>query len=148
MKRIFAFCLIFVTILSATLPANAVENENIILQYETNLGNNITVITEIIEHPQIRSTSKGYTKRNTITQGDSVIAVISIFGLFHYDGTTVSVASKSITQTATYDGWNYNQNSFTSSGGTIILKATLSKTLQPNVSLTLTLSCDKDGNIS
>ena len=56
--------------------------------------------------------------------------------------------SKRVNQADTYEGWSYKQNSFTSSGGTITLDAKLTKLLVMNIPFTITLSCDKDGNIS
>ena len=130
------------------IPVSATEADTVIWHQETKLDNDITVIDEVIEHSQMRSVSKGYTRQKTITSGDTVIAVIAIHGVFSYDGTTVSVVSKSVTQTDTYDGWSYKQNSFTSSSGTITLDAKLTKLLVLNISFTMTLSCDKNGNIS
>lgn len=58
------------------------------------------------------------------------------------------MVSKSVTQSDTYDGWSYVQNSLTSSGGTVTLNAKLTKWIILNTSFTMTLSCDEDGNIS
>lgn len=148
MKKIVSLCLCAMLLFSLAIPVSATEADTVIWHQETKLDNDITVIDEVIEHSQMRSVSKGYTRQKTITSGDTVIAVIAIHGVFSYDGTTVSVVSKSVTQTDTYDGWSYKQNSFTSSGGTITLDAKLTKLLVLNVSFTMTLSCDKNGNIS
>jgi hypothetical protein len=45
------------------------------------------------------------------------------------------------------DGWSYTQSSLTTSGGTITLNGSVSKLLL-KYSFTLTLTCDKNGNIS
>ena len=58
------------------------------------------------------------------------------------------IMAKRVNQADTYEGWSYKQNSFTSSGGTITLDAKLTKLLVMNIPFTITLSCDKDGNIS
>lgn len=112
------------------------------------MDNGITIIDEVTEISQSRSTTKDYTRSRTISKDGTVIAVISIYGCFSYNGTSVSVVSKSVTQTDTYEGWSYKQNSFTSSGGTITLDAKLSKLLVMNIPFTMTLSCDKNGNVS
>ena len=112
------------------------------------MENGITVYTEIIEESLARSSTKGYTNKKTIAKGDVTVAVISIHGEFKYDGATVSVVSKSVTQTDTYEGWSYKQNAFTSSGGTITLDAKLTKLLVLSIPFTMTLSCDKNGNLS
>ena len=80
--------------------------------------------------------------------GDTVIGIVTIQATFRYDGSTVSVVSKSVTQVETYEGWNYVQSSFTSSGGSVVLSAKLTKWIVLNTSFTMTLSCDKNGKIS
>lgn len=148
MKKLAILCFAFLLLFTSITPVFAAEQESIILHVETALEDGIVIIDEVIENPQTRSTSKGYTRRKTITQNGETIAIISIFGIFHYDGTTVSVASKEVIQSDTYDGWSYKQNSLTSSGGTITLDAKLTKALTLNIPISMTLSCDKDGNIS
>lgn len=149
MKNTVSFFLC-ITILFVCLTAvSAAEQENVIYYRELDLGNGITLIDEIIEHPTTaRATAKTSTRRNTLKDGDTVIGIIAFQATFHYDGTTVYVASKSITQTDTYDGWSYKQNSFTSSGGTVTLDAKLTKLLFLNVPFTMNLACDKNGNIT
>lgn len=148
MKKIVSILLCFMLVCSLCTPALATETNSVIWHQETDLGDGITMIDEVIEQNQMRSTSKGYTRTRTVQNDGVVIAKISIFGIFHYDGTTVSVASKEVTQADTYEGWSYKQNSFTSSGGTITLDAKLTKLLVLNIPISMTLSCDKDGNIS
>ena len=149
MNRMLSFCLAILLIVSCITPVRASEQETIIWYQETELDDGITVIDEVSVQSQTRSASKGYTRRKPFTTDDGiVIAIISIRGEFTYNGTTVSVASKEVTQTDTYEGWSYKQNSFTSSGGTITLDAKLTKLLVMNIPFTMTLTCDKDGNIS
>lgn len=148
MKRYLSLFFCMLLFVSIAVPTHASEQENIIWYQETKLGNGINIIDEVIEQTYSRSTSKGYTRRRTITNDETTLAVIAIHGVFSYDGTTVSVVSKSVTQTDTYEGWSYKQNSFTSSAGTITLDAKLTKLLVANIPFTMTLSCDKDGNIS
>lgn len=148
MRKVLSLFLAISFLFIMILPGSATENENIIFydQYTTKDG--ITVTCELIEHPQMRSNTKGYTYRRSFEKDNTVIGAIAIHGSFQYDGNTVSVVSKSVTQTNTYDGWKYKQNSFTSSGGTITLDAKLTKLLVMNIPFTMTLSCDKNGNIS
>lgn len=148
MRTLLAFICCFSILLFISTPVFATEQSSVVFSQEIDLGNGITIIDEITEHSQTRTTAKVYKRSNTFKDGDIVIAVIAFQATFHYDGTTVSVASKTVTQTDTYKGWSYNQNSFTSSGGTVTLKGKLSKWLIFNNSFTMSLSCDKDGNIS
>ncbi len=75
-------------------------------------------------------------------------ASITISGTFVYDGSTVSVYSKSLTNLATYNGWRFSLSSFSSSGGTVTLTGTLKKALFLLQSVSMSLSCDANGNIS
>lgn len=149
MKRFLSLILCLSLIVSVSATAHATTQDNVIFSQVIDLGNGITVIDEVFECPQARTTyGKTVNRSATFKDGDTVIAVIVFQATFHYDGTTVSVASKSVIQTDTYDGWSYKQTSFTSSGGTVTLNAKLTKLLIFNNSFTMTLSCDKNGNIS
>ncbi len=53
-----------------------------------------------------------------------------------------------MTNTDTYNGWSYIQDSLTSSGGTVTLNGKLTKWLILSNSFTMTLTCDANGNIS
>ena len=74
------------------------------------------------------------------------ILLLPVLLISLYSG--VSAVSKAVTQTDTYGGWKYKQQSFTSSGGTFTLEAKLTKLLIYNNPLTMRLSCDTDGNIT
>lgn len=148
MKRFFSLLSCICLVFCLTPVAFATSGEMIIYRSEQKIENGITMTNEIIIYPKTRSNTTNYTNKKTFRQGSSTIAIIAIWGEFYYDGHTVSVVSKEVTQTDTYDGWNYSQSSFTSSGGTITLSAKLTKLLNASIPFTMTLSCDKDGNIS
>lgn len=138
-------CLLF----SISIPTFAAEQTGEVISCsEIHMGDGIIIFQEVSQIPLTRSSDKTYQIKNTITDDGVTVGIIAIRGTFRYDGTTVSVVSKSVTQTDTYEGWSYKQNSFTSSGGTITLDAKLTKLLVMNIPFTMTLSCDKDGNIS
>lgn len=147
MRRLAAICLCLVFLLALSIPVAANEITPVYSSVES-LEDGIVVIDEVFEASNTRSTDKTYTRRRTFTREGTTIAVIAITATFRYDGTTVSVVSKSVSQADTYDGWSYQQNSFTSSGGTVTLSGKLAKLLILNSSFTMDLSCDKDGNIS
>lgn len=148
MKRFLAFCLCAVLLVSMGIPAYAAEQPKVVFYDEVLLENGITVVEEITVYPQGRSTDLRANRTDTFKDGNTVIAIITIEGVFRYDGSTVSVVSKSVTQADTYSGWSYKEISFTSSGGTITLKGKLTKLLIFNNSFTMTLSCDENGNIT
>lgn len=77
-----------------------------------------------------------------------MIAVIAFTATYRFDGTSVSVVEKTVTQTDTYGGWGYKQTLFSSSGGTVTLEGKLSKWLVFNNSISMSMTCDKNGNIT
>ena len=148
MKKLSILLFTVLLLTSLISPAFAAEESQIIYLEENSLENGLTVITEITENSVYRSTDKAYTNTKTIKDGETVVAVIAITATFRYDGYTVSVVAKGVTRSDTYNGWNYVQNSFTSSGGTVTLDAKITKWLIFNTPFTMTLSCDKNGKIS
>lgn len=87
------------------------------------------------------------TKTRTFTYNGETIAEISLMATFRYNGSTVSVVSKSVSNYTTYDGWSYQQNSLTSSGGTATLIGKLKKG-PLSTSVNFSITCDASGNIS
>ncbi|MBQ2245168.1 MAG: hypothetical protein IIV61_04945 [Oscillospiraceae bacterium] len=148
MKKTFSIILCFVLFISLALPTYAAGQSEVIYSQEYTLEDGTTVKDEIIVHGLARTSYKTATRRATISKDDTTIAIIAFQATFRFDGSTVAVISKSVTQTDTYEGWSYKQTSFTSSGGTVTLEGKLTKLLIFNNSFTMTLTCDKNGNIS
>ena len=149
MKKMFALFLCISLICALAVPANATEEPIVICSELTVLDNGMIVLCEILEYAgNNRSSDIVRTKRSTFYDDSTIIAVIAITATFRYDGNTVSVISKSVSQCDTYEGWSYKQTSFTSSGGTVTLNAKLTKLLIFNEPIQLALSCDKNGNIT
>ena len=139
--------LVLIVIFSNVVSAFAVEQENVVMQRQIQIENGISITEELVEHSFARAQTKDYTWRKTYKQNDTVIAVIAIYGSFSYDGKTVYVLSQKVSQSTTYNGWNYSQTALYSSNGVITLEASLSKLLVLNVPVNMTLGCDKNGNI-
>ena len=148
MKKLFSLVICVILLVSMSIPTYATEQTEVVYSEETILENGMVMKDEIIVTTNARSTDKTATRRTTISDNDTTLAVIAFKATFRYDGSTVSVVSKSVTQTDTYEGWSYKQNSFTSSGGTVILDAKLTKLLILQKSFTMSLTCDKNGNLS
>lgn len=151
MKKLFAlltcFC-VFFSLLPAVSAASGSEG-TVIFSETTVLSDGLTVIDEIIEYPQqARSSVKTSERKKSFYDGETLIAVIAFKASFSYDGSSVSVLSKTVTQTDTYESWNYSQESFTSSGGTVTLAGKLKKWLIFSNSFTMSLTCDVNGNTS
>ena len=149
MKKMLTI-IVCLAMLFAALPVYAAEEPSITSATEIVLENGIRVVEEIIvSSSAARATAKDATKKQTFYEGDTVIAIIAFQATFRYDGSTVSVLSQSVTQTDTYSGWSYSQNSFTSSGGTVTLSGKLTKWLIFNpTNFTMSLTCDVNGNLS
>ena len=151
MKKLFAlltcFCIFF-----SLLPAVSAASNNertVVFSETTTLADGLTVVDELIDYPQqARASVRTSERRKSIYDGDTLIAVIAFKASFSYDGSSVSVLSKTVTQTDTYESWTYSQESFTSSGGTVTLAGKLKKWLIFSNSFTMSLTCDVNGNTS
>lgn len=129
--------------------ATSLEQPDVITQVIEDPESGITIVKEItIEDSLTRSSSRTVTTKQTYTRNGNTIAVIAVTATFSYNGSTVSVTSKSVSQRTTYNGWKFTQNSLTSSGGTVSLSGKLTKLLNPTVPVNLSITCDKNGNIT
>ena len=145
MKRIFTLFLCLLCIIA--IPAHAADTNTV---STTILESNLRVVDQVtIEQSNTRSYDRTATRTKTFYNGDTLIAEISFKATFRYDGTSVSVVSKSVTQTDTYSGWSYKEESFTSSGGTVTLTGKLKYLLIfSTTTFTMGMTCDANGNIS
>lgn len=145
MKRLLALLLCFICVI--TIPAHAAET---ITTQITGSENGLRVVDQItVEQPNTRSYDRTATRTRSFYDGDTLIAEISFKATFRYDGTNVMVIYRNVTQTDTYNGWSYTQESFTDSGGTVTLVGKLKYLLILNSStFTMSMTCDANGNIS
>lgn len=152
MKNATTILLCFFLVMLLASPVFAMENNNaqqVVWHSQEQLDDGIIVVREIVVNSaESRSMSRAYTDKRTYTRDGTVIAEIWIDATFRYDGNTVAVVSKSISKCETYNGWSFKQSSFTSSGGTVKLSGKLTKLLVLNANVNITLTCDKNGNIS
>ena len=95
MKKLLSLFMCLFLIVSMALTVSALDTRKVIYRTEEVLNNGVIVISEIIDHSQARSTTKNYEHTKTYTRNGTTIAVISICGSFRYDGSSVSVLSKS-----------------------------------------------------
>ena len=151
MKKLITILLLSALLINLSISTSALSDENgtVIYLHETGTKDGYIIIDKVILHPQLtRTNTRTATHSKTVYREGILIAEIAYTATFRYDGTTVSVVTKAVTQTDTYNGWNYKQQSFTSSGGTVTLEAKLTKLLILSSSFTMHLSCDTDGNIT
>ncbi|MGM9593914.1 MAG: hypothetical protein ACI3U8_06125 [Candidatus Onthomonas sp.] len=150
MKKLSALLLCLLLLCSLFAPAAALDTgaDQAVSTQTIDLGDGWTVTEELIINDQARTASRAATKKQSFSKNGEAIADIAITGVFRYDGSTVSVSSKVVSQKDTYNGWSFSQSSFTSSGGTITLTGKLTKPLNASGNVNITLTCDKNGNIS
>lgn len=148
MKKALVLLLCLFSLLNFISPVAVAQSFPLVTYKETTLDNGIVIIDNLTPLDTIRSNDTTYARTRTVKQNSATIAVIVLVATFRYDGNSVSVLSKSVTQSDTYDGWNYKQNSLTSSGGTVTLDAKLTKWLVMNIDIDMSITCDKNGNIS
>ena len=148
MRKLLSFLLCLI-IVSASIPVSASEAVDPTMSRELTLDNGMHVLEEIYVYASSRTTERTAVHKKSFYDGDTLIAVIAFTATFRYDGSSVSVVSKSVTQTDTYGGWSYKQESFTSSGGTVTLTGKLKYLLILNsTAFTMSMTCDANGNIS
>lgn len=155
MKRIMSMLLCILLISSClTLPVNAAENSNvneqiIVSQTIEYVGNDCYYI-ETIYVPSVQPYD-AYTKTGTKTAAyvvaGTTIYSVSVTGTFYFDGSTSNAMSASgsvatYVENATIKSCDAHTsgNSAVATGSVVYLGFTLQKTV--------TLSCDKDGNLS
>lgn len=152
MKRAMTIILCLLLTAASCFGASAYDasptSETQITQTVTETDSNITIIEELIVQENARSSTRSATRRQTFMKGDDTIAVIALSATFSYDGSSVSVVSKSVSQCDTYNGWSFSRNSLTSVGGTATLTGQLTKLLNRPVNVNISITCDKNGNVS
>lgn len=152
MKRLKRFIAVFCCLALFTclcVPAQAAGiTSDLATVTEIDLGDGFTATDVLTVDTATRASTRYATRLRTFYFHDEVIAEIKIKAQFRYDGSSVSVLSKEVSQCDTYDGWKFTQTSFTSSGGTITLNGKLTKLLFYKALVEISLSCDKNGNIS
>ena len=147
MKKIVSIILCLAALAGMLIPTYADTQKQVLSSTKTVLEDGTVVTDEIILYPETRA-NKTAERKKTFTRNDVVIAIVSFKATYSYSSSIVYVVSKSVTRSDTYDGWNYTQQSFTASGGTVTLSGKLNKLLVLNTSFTMTMTCDKSGNIT
>lgn len=155
MKKFLVLILCILLLIQGIFAVSAADlsseapSGTLLYRQETVLENGLILIDEVYEHTLPRSTDTVGGRTMTLCNSSgTVLGVIAFEAVFRYDGSTVSVVSKTVTQTDTYEGYSYKQSSFTSSGGTVTLTGKLTKLLIFNHSFTMNLTCDVNGNLS
>lgn len=137
MKRALAIILCILLVAGFPIHASCEEPADSITFTETTIHIN----------QEQRASTKTVERTKTYKNGTDVIGIIAVTATFQYNGLSVSVVSKSISQSQTYNGWTFRQTSFTGNGSNVLLRGTLSHPLYSDVAVSISLACDPDGNI-
>lgn len=152
MKRLYSTLLCVIVLIGLVMPAKAVDCadilEQVTVEEEIIIGNRVIATEEATTPFSSSSITIPATKTKKYSKNGKVIANIGVTAEFCYNGTSVKVVSKKISPKALYDGWSFIQSSFTSSGGTVSLKGRLEKSGVSPITVSITITCDKNGNIS
>ena len=151
--RIFNF-LLAIALLTALLPqyvfaAGSANDSAEIISLEN--GDYIVVTTEVYETRATQTKSANRKYSYTTSSGD-VEWVITLNGTFTYTGTTSACTASSCTVTVNDSSWYVVSKSASKSGSTAAANVTMGrKVLGITITkkdYTLTLTCDKNGNLS
>ena len=148
-KRIFALATAILLVCSMALSVSAVSPE-IYQDYEvihTEEGD-FEIETTLTIYPSVaRSNTKTADKSQTVKQSGTVVAEVTLSATFGYDGKSAWVEEATGSHT-TYEGWSYKSESITTSGNTANLTAKLTKLLNSNLPISISIKCTADGVIS
>lgn len=150
MRKFTAIVICAALLLCLCNPVFAAEQSGQASTYSSGqVVNGLTIETRIVDITQTRATDvKTYECTQTLREDGEIIAVIVFEATFVYNGVTVGIMSKKVTSVNTYNGWSYQQISFTGANGTVTLTGRLVKGIILTDDFSLSITCDKDGNIS
>lgn len=149
MKRFFSYLIIGMLIFTM-FPVNSAAAENSKVTYLENGCYIVETLTEFTARSARETTG---TKARTYYNSDGTALWKAVLtGTFTYDGTSATCTSASVSVTVYDSGWYTISKSASKSGNTASATVTMGyKTLgvtTDKVTTNLTLSCDKDGNLS
>jgi hypothetical protein len=147
MKRICCFVLSVLLILSITIPASANDSSS-----ETEFFFDGSYIVTTLSVPNSRSSSK-YTKTTTYYNSDNEkMWSYSVTATFNYDGSKVSCSSVTDSYAIANSAWTCSSHSTSSSegtaSGTITMKQRVLGITIQTITRTVSITCDKNGNVS
>lgn len=136
------FCLMFTMILPVGAASEVVcETETV-----TTVYGDLEVEETLVVYSSARSSTKSASKTHTFRQSGEVIAEVTLYATFGYNGSSAWVTSASGSHT-TYSGWSYGSESITKSGGTASLSASLTK-FGVSAAVDISIKCTASGTIS
>ena len=148
MKKLFTLVLVLILAISMLPGVSAAEQGTVVSRQKVELENGVVIVDPLVEYDNARVMGKVAKRTKDVYFNEVLIARVTMVASFNYDGTTVSVTSASVTEKETYQGWGYAQDSLTTIGGTATLNARLTKLFYSSLPLTISITCDVNGNLS
>lgn len=149
MKIRFFSLLLIVVLLICMVPINAYATQNEVVTYED--GSYLIVTTEEVS---VRSTNTRVANRHLTyyNSSDEVLWKATLSASFTYNGTTSTCTSANCSVTVNDSAWYVVSKSASYSGNTATANLTMGKKFLgitiDKPEYTITLTCDKDGNLS
>lgn len=153
MKKILTSLLLMLLIFSPIEICGLESNTNEKVYYEYLEDGSYYEIT-IIENTMTRATNtkKGTKRTKYLDSSNVTVWEVSVTGTFTYDGSTSTCTAASVAATSYSSNWKITSKSASKSGNKAIGKATAKcyydGSLVTTVNKTVTLTCDKNGNLS
>lgn len=150
MKKVLSilFAALFLLVLIPSAPVKA-ETTTDVVYFE----DGSYVVTVLQEYSTRSSNQKTASKSSTLydPNGRSV-ATLTVRGTFRYDGTTATCTASTYTHQIHNSSWSLSSGSASKSGNTATAKGTFARKVlgitTDSKTLTVSLSCDKNGNLS
>ena len=93
-------------------------------------------------------TKSGYATIEMFNNSNDLVATLTVYGTFTYDGRTATATHASCDYNISMNGWNCTSADSYCSGDTAYAKATFEKLLLRDINATVTLTCSPSGVLS
>lgn len=148
-RRVFNFALVIFLLASAVVVAQAAQNEVI---YHGDGGYTIVTVTKEVTEGRAANYSRGEKGYEHLTGGDTLQWKAVLDATFTYNGSSATCTKVNGLNVTIYDSsWSVGSKSTSKSGNTAYGYLTMRGMLvggEQGVPVTLTLTCDKNGNLS
>lgn len=146
MKKAFSMLMVVLLVFSMAFPTFAAQSsENTVQTFSDGSYCVITLETDY----QTRSSTRSATKTYTYYNGDDECQwLFMVHGTFSYDGTTSEAVSAKGAYTIVNREWSLTDSEVYCQGAYAIGEAVFEHPSDGTVPITVTIYCDKNGNIS
>lgn len=150
MKRLVSLILVMLCLILPITEASAEETVGESVEFFSDGSYCVTTITNIGTREALQKTAKK-TQNYYNSDGEALFSLV-VYGTFKYDGTSASCLSSSYTYEIYDSAWSLKSATASKSGATATASGTFTKKVlgitMNTKTLTPTLTCDKDGNLS